>query len=441
MSDFHIKGREKEDLIKHLQSLIEIPTVYSENAGQGAPFGSQVAEGLDFVLNLAGDFGFETKNYDGYMGEVTMGTGEFTIGILCHVDVVPAGEGWETPPFQPLLKDGKLYGRGSSDNKGPLIGTLYAMKHIQDQGLLPKDACVKMIIGTNEEEMWQDIPYYIEHAQKLPDVSLVPDAFFPLIHCEKGLYDFDLIYKRNEKNSAKWSVEEITGGSGRNVVPAECVCRLRAEGSEERIEIKTQGKSAHAMAPEKGVNAISQMIRYLAFTGKDEFAAACGDLLEDYYGRAAGFACEDEESGKLTCNFGTIHTEGSEIRIECNVRYPASLAFEFIEAQVKGAFTAAGFQVQYIDKLSPVYFPKDSPLVKTLMKVYRSCTGDKERQPISMGGATYARAIPKAVGFGAIFPYEEEVAHEPNEFISVESLLKAAEIIHEAILALAGEKP
>lgn len=441
MSNFCINGKEKEALINDLQALIEIPTVYNEAAGQGAPFGRQVAEGLDFVLKLARDFGFKTKNYDGYMGEITMGTGAFTIGILCHVDVVVAGEGWEMPPFKALLKDGKLYGRGSSDNKGPLIGALYAMKHIWEQGLLPKDVCVKMLIGTNEEEFWQDIPYYLERAEKIPDVSIVPDAFFPLIHCEKGLYDFDLIYKRHEKPSGSFTVETISGGSGRNVVPAECVCCLKEKGSEEKIEIKTQGKSAHAMSPEKGSNAISQMIRYLSFTGEHEFAAACGTLLDDYYGESAGFACEDEESGKLTCNFGAIHTEESEIRIECNVRYPASFTFESIEALVKNAFTSAGFQVRYVDKLPPIYFPKDSPLVKTLMDVYRRCTGDKESRPISMGGATYARAIPKAVGFGAIFPYEEEVAHEPNEYISVESLLKAAEIIHEAILALAREKP
>lgn len=440
MSAFYLNQAEKEALLKDLKTLVEIPTVYREEESQGAPFGRPVAQGLDFVLKLAREFGFETKNYDGYMGEITLGTGDFTIGVLCHVDVVPAGEGWNTPPFEACLKDGKLYGRGSSDNKGPLIGALYAMKHIREKELLPENVSVKMLIGTNEEELWQDIPYYLEHAQKLPDVSIVPDAFFPLINCEKGLYDFDLIYKRTQGSSGNMALEEISGGSGRNVVPAECSCRLKMKDNEEPIEIKTTGKSAHAMAPEKGENAISQMIRYLALTSEDEFAEACGRLLDDFYGEGAGFACEDKESGKLTCNFGTIRTVGDEIRLECNVRYPASLPFETIEAKISQAFTSAGFQVQYVDKLPPIYFPKDSHLVKTLMEVYRTCTGDEESQPISMGGATYARAIPKAVGFGAIFPHEEEVAHEPNEFIEIESLLKAAELIFEGILALARER-
>lgn len=441
MSEFYMNQGERDALIRDLKALVEIPTVYSEEGGAGAPFGTRVAQGLDFVLKLARRFGFETKNYDGYMGEITLGTGAYTIGVLCHVDVVSAGEGWDTPPFEAVLKDGKLYGRGSSDNKGPLVGALYAMKRIQEQGLLPEDVSVKMLIGTNEEELWQDIPYYLERAEKLPDVSIVPDAFFPLINCEKGLYDFDLLYKRNHRDSGGLLVEEIRGGSGRNVVPAECSCRLKMEGSEEYIEIKTAGKSAHAMAPEKGSNAISKMIRYLSLTGEDEFAAACGTLLEDFHGEQAGFACEDEESGRLTCNFGRISTEEEQIRIECNVRYPASFSFETIERNIRDSFTSAGFQVQYVDKLPPIYFPKDSLLVRTLMEVYRTCTGDEESQPISMGGATYARAIPKAVGFGAIFPHEEEVAHEPNEFIEIESLLKAAELIYEGLIALAGERP
>lgn len=441
MPEFFMNQAEQEAMLHDIKALVEIPTVCSEENGPGEPFGKKVAQGLEFVLKLAQDFGFETENYDGYMGEITMGTGAFTVGILCHVDVVPAGEGWETPPFESVLKDGKLYGRGSSDDKGPLIGALYAMKHIHENGLLPEDASVKLLVGTNEEELWQDIPYYLEHARKLPDVSIVPDAFFPLINCEKGLYDFDLIYRRTAKLPGSIVVEEIHGGSGRNVVPAECICRLKIEGKEGPIEVKTLGKSAHAMAPEKGINAIIQMIRYLEITTEDEFAAACGTLMDDYYGKAAGFACEDEESGKLTCNFGTIRTDGDSIRLECNVRYPASLSFETIESRISEAFTSAGFQVEYVDKLPPIYFPKDSRLVKTLMEVYQTCTGDKESQPVSMGGATYARAIPKAVGFGAIFPHEEEIAHEPNEFIVVQSLLQATELIHEAILALAAEKP
>ncbi|MCI8647925.1 MAG: Sapep family Mn(2+)-dependent dipeptidase [Firmicutes bacterium] len=444
MRKFHMNQEEREALLRDVKALVEIPTVYSQESSPGAPFGKEVAKGLEFVLELAQSFGFETKNYDGYMGEITIGqrgSETFTVGILCHVDVVAAGEGWETPPFEALLKEGKLYGRGSSDDKGPLIGTLYAMKHIQEKSLLPEDVSVKLLVGTNEEELWQDIPYYLDHAEQLPDVSIVPDAFFPLINCEKGLYDFDLVYRRREKPSGSLIIEEIHGGSGRNVVPAECICRLKQEGEENLIELKTTGKSAHAMAPEKGENAIRQMIRCLALTTEDEFAAACGTLLDDYYGEAAGFACEDAESGKLTCNFGTIRTEGDCIQLECNVRYPASLPFETIEAQIKKAFSPAGFQVEYVDKLPPIYFPKDSLLVKTLMEVYRRCTGDMESQPLSMGGATYARAIPKAVGFGAILPHEEEVAHQPNEFIAVESLLQAAELIYEAILALSAKRP
>ncbi|MGN0718636.1 MAG: Sapep family Mn(2+)-dependent dipeptidase [Anaerovoracaceae bacterium] len=466
-----------KNMTEDIQALVRIPSVFrEEDAGDMQPFGGAVREGLEWILDRARNMGMQVRNYDGYAGEITVGSGAYMVGVLAHEDVVPAGEGWDTPAFEPVIKEGRIYGRGTSDDKGPLISSLYAMKYLMDENKLPEGTSLRMIVGTNEEELWGGINYYVEKADRLPDCSIVPDGYFPLVFCEKGLLD---IYFETSLSSEKAvKVVRLEGGSGRNVVPGSAVCvldigplsaqnilsgisdkagrmdfagenvfegvTLEAEGN--LLRIFAEGKSTHAMSPEKGVNAVSVLMRALKHLPLE---TELDDLVEsyeraiamEYNGESFGCGFEDELSGKLTFNIGTIGMEQGRIKMEANLRYPASMQKDVVVSALQAGSEKAGWEMEVYDALPPVYTKPDSPFVKELMRVYREVTGDLEHDAFAIGGATYARAIPNAAAFGPLFPYEEELAHEANEFLALDSLERMTEIYAGALEALLGLDP
>lgn len=453
--------KNRNAIVSDVIELVNIPTVFSEDGGSGHPFGAEVDRGLKWILQRAEDFGMKTRNFDGYAGEITIGDGPFMIGVLAHEDVVPAGEGWDTDPFDAVVKNGKIYGRGSGDDKGPLISSLYAMKYLMDEGRIPEGVSLRMIVGTNEEESWGGINYYTAHVDRLPDYSIVPDGYFPLIYCEKGLVDFDIKTSLFDDEAADIEVSGLYGGSGRNVVPGKAGCTLvcragnvleiaaklndfagvRAECDGDRILVTVQGKSTHAMSPEKGINAISRLMYGL---GELACTLSIGDFVErynryiamDYNGDKFGCGFEDQLSGKTTFNIGTLYCEGGQIVLQANLRYPASMEKEEVVSAIKKTCSQADFIYVEKEYLPPVYTEPDSDFVIKLMEVYRKVTGDEENEAFAIGGATYARAIPNAVAFGPLFPYEEELAHEANEFLAVDSLEKMTWIFAEGLEAL-----
>lgn len=450
-------SKNTDKMVKDITTLVEIPTVFSEQK-IGRPFGDNIAAGLEAVLDIGRKMGMQVKNIDGYAGEITAGKGNRIIGVLAHVDVVPAGIGWKTEPFKCEIKEGKLYGRGTMDDKGPLVSGLYAMKYLMDNNKIPEDSSLRLIIGTDEEEEWRCIKYYKEHVNKLPDYSIVPDGYFPLIFCEKGLIDFDLGGEFYDDKAALVRVVEITGGTSRNIVPANVTCKVQAEAEvkkslisqlkevkeieiielENGLEINVIGKSTHAMSPEKGLSAISLLLDVLE---KVKESISCRRFIEiynkyigmDYNGAKFGCEFSDELSGKLTLNVGTITLKGNHFFMETNLRYPASMKWETVKEAMMKTIDKAGFSYKEKSYLPPVYIDPKSDFVHKLMDSYRRIAGDTENQPFAIGGATYARGIPNAVAFGPLFPDEEEMAHEANEFISIHSLEKMTEIYADAL--------
>ena len=439
------------EMVRRLSELVAIPGVFEATPSKGAPFGKNIRRSLEYVLNMGQQMGFQVKNYDGYAGEITAGKGSRMIGILCHTDVVSAGEGWNTEPFDPVEKDGKLYGRGTSDDKGPLIASLFAMKYLADNQMIPEDACLRMIVGTDEEESWRCIRYYLDHAETLPQVSVVPDANFPLLYWEKGLLDFDLTSAETSDEKAEIQIVELKGGRSRNIVPDEASCLLKCEDPEKTAEnlelpeqvtveiadgflkLSVRGISTHCMSPEKGFNAVSCLLETLGQFGEKlshasymkQFHQAVG---MDYDGARLGCAMEDP-AGVLTFNVGTVNMdENGRILLQCNIRYPASVEYSDIRELLERQLKKYGFLYNEIDYLAPVYHKKDSSLIRCLMSAYQEVTGDMDTEPMAIGGATYARALPNAVAFGPLFPYEEELAHEANEFLSIDSFQKMTEI-------------
>ena len=453
----------KTSMVNNLIDLINIPTLRGEPA-PGAPFGENINKGLEYLLDLAASFGLEVKNYDGYAGEINLGTGDYIIGILGHVDVVPVGDGWNTDPFHAKIIDNKIYGRGSMDDKAPIISCLHVLKYLKDNNLVPDGVTYRMIIGTNEEEDWLCVKHYVEVVDRLPDVSIVPDANFPAIFCEKGLLDFNLYYQVQTTTNEKMKVHALKGGIARNVVTEKAMCLIEVltndydtllnslndlDGVTATLKdhlwtINTLGKSCHAMSPEKGKNAIAILMNALEKLGQDfplyDFVKLYNRVIGfTYNGENFDCAFEDHVSGKLTFNVGEILLAENIISLISNVRYPASCDKDIVINAVKGKATKLNLDYELIDHMDAICMDMDSELITKLMSAYVKETGDTENKPFSIGGATYARTIPNAVAFGPLFPWEEELAHEDNEFQDIESFEKMTYIYADA-LQLLGQR-
>ena len=475
--DEYYESKEK-DLLRDICDSIGIASIVSEPDEEGNPFGLPVAECLKHVLDCGKNFGFQTKDVDHYVGEITIGDGNRLIGILCHADVVDAGIGWETEPFCAVVKDGELYGRGAIDDKGPMMCCLYAMDYIQQNNLLPENTRVRMIIGTDEEEDWISIGKYLEGNPEIPEVSIVPDANFPVIFCEKGLVNLTLTVPILDRTDGiaecrVLNIETLCGGERPNVVAASASCRITCadnhnsckELTEEirslsgdlgapvlihtdgndTLVIEVKGKATHAMTPEKGINAISYLMKLLhlltrngryIFVQQSMIDFYCRFIGTEYNGESMKLAWCDEDSGALTVNVGQMEMEGSELRIIMNIRYPVTRSFAEVKETLSVICEEAAASMHFGVCMEPIFFDKDSAVVKSLMDVYQSRTGDTESLPISLGGATYARAIPGAIAFGPVFPDQEELAHEANEHFSLANYRRITEIYVEALLKL-----
>ena len=388
------------------------------------PFGKGAYDCLNHFLSLAEKLGFETHNYDGYAGEVLFGQGE-PFAILCHLDVVPAGDGWTKPPFGGIVQDGKIWGRGAMDDKGPAICTLFAMKALKDRGFVPNKT-VKLIVGCNEESGWKCIEYYSRVAE-LPETGISPDADFPVIYAEKGILHVRLHYPL--ENAPFYFLE---GGTSANMV---CDCcevfphslskkRVLACGMEVRgKKIVARGKSAHGSTPEKGVNAIRPVLEYFA-KQNETIAKIIADLFDDRFGLTE----LEDETGKLTLSPDLIKYRKGELQIVCDIRYPATFPVEKVHEKL----ALLGVKYETLHHQAPLYHDRNSPLVQTLLSVYEECTGTKA-EPIAIGGGTYARALKNGVGFGPEMPGDEAVIHQPDEYITLERVELLLNIYEKAI--------
>lgn len=462
----NLVNRYKDDIVKSTQEIIRIKSV-KEEYKQGMPFGEGIAKALDYALALSEELGFETENFDGYAGHADLGDGEETVGILVHLDVVPEGKDWKYPPYAAEIHDDKIYGRGTIDDKGPAIAALYAMKAIKESGV-SLDKKIRIIFGTDEESGWEGVKYYFNKV-KAPDMAFTPDAEFPVIHGEKGIMVFNIKKKFNNICSGDIVIKSIKGGNRPNMVPDLCTAVLEVkenkkaniiknihqyiektghkiliEDIEHQIIIKSEGISAHSSLPQSGTNAISQLFLCLG-----EVMSKCNCEIYnfiklynkkiglEYNGQSIGCGFKDEVSGKLTFNVGIIDMSESEVNIVVNIRYPISYSSTQVYEGIRNELRGTDIVIEEVEDMKPIYVPKDHLLVQKLMKVYREVTGDENSKPITIGGGTYARAMDNAVAFGALFPGREELAHQKDEYISVDDLIKNAKIYAKALYELA----
>ena len=436
----------KKDAIAALQRLVKVPS-YLQDEVPGAPFGQDVLDALKECLTLFEEEGFSTFiDPDGYYGYAEIGEGEEIFGILCHMDVVPAGDLtlWNTPAFEGTIKDGAIYGRGVQDDKGPSVAALYAVKAVQEAGVTFNKK-IRFIFGTDEENLWRCMEQY-HKKEKGVDMGIAPDANFPVIYAEKGLLQ---VYLTGE-GTTDFS---LTGGSALNVVPDTAVysgdkadevtaalSKLGYEFTQNGQEISVKGKSIHSKDAPEGINANTRLAEAMCTVYNHDGLNFLGKLVKaDANGSSVLGNIEDKASGKLTFNAATVSINEQETKIGIDIRIPVT--FEKDDLAKILTNKASEYQLTYteFDFLDSLYVPVDSKLVTTLLSTYRDITGDMSEPQIS-GGATYARTMTNCVAFGAMFENTKDTMHQANEVWQLDEMGKTMEIYAEAIYRLCSNQ-
>ncbi|MCX6361906.1 MAG: Sapep family Mn(2+)-dependent dipeptidase [Armatimonadetes bacterium] len=451
-----------DDLVAAVQSSVRVPSVKGEPDGPGSPYGREVRAALDDALDLCRSLGFAVSDIDGHAAHAEFGQGAEMVAALGHLDVVPAGDRWTRDPFGGELVDGFIYGRGTSDDKGPTIAALFGAKALMESGL-PLQRRVRVIFGCDEESGFSCVKHYWDVAgQERPAAAFAPDAGFPLVYAEKGICDLALTLQR-PAGCGGLRVVAATGGRRSNMVPDAAEARIggpadalaaaagqlagywdrnvtyAAEGDE--LVVRSIGKSAHGSLPQEGDNAIVRLARALRTLPLGADVAWAGRLVEtgDPAGSGLGIEGRDEVVGPLTCNMGILEVTDDCVRVVYNVRYPVLWEFATLIHRVEAGLAGGQWVLAQTRNGPALYAPLDAEPARTLMAVYREVTGDTVTKPLTMGGGTYARATPNAVAYGADLPGSQDgPAHEPDERIAVSTLVTAAKIYARALHALAN---
>ena len=447
------------EMLDVLSKLISIESTKGE-AVLNMPYGKGPFLALMHMLNTAERLDLASYNLYGHMGYAEYGSGKEILAILTHLDVVPAGEGWDTPPFTATIKDdGYLYGRGAVDNKAAAVASLFALYAIK-QNCVTLNKRVRVMFGCDEESGWGDIDFYKEHYE-IPDMVISPDASFPIFNSEKGL--IHMMLKMPVKKYG--SIKKITSGSRPNIVPAkaECVIKLPydqvkalTEQSDlpvkfttdcvaEYTHILSEGVSAHGASPQNGVNALTHLIRFISRLPEDDgdvrrFLTILDQAIGlSYTGEALGIAQSDEISGPLTVNLGALDITNDILTAKVDIRLPISTDLDATYEKVSAYFAEQGITAEIIHTQPSHHVPEDSELVTALKKVYEKHFGEPG-ECRCCAGATYARAFGNGIAFGPVMPGEEECEHGPNERISIDAIIKLAEVIASAIIELASSE-
>ena len=438
-----IKNDVKEQFLNSLQTIISYPSVLNEGEN-GTPFGQAIQDVLEKTLELARELGFQTYiDPEGYYGYAEIGQGEELLAVLCHLDVVPAGDlqDWQTPPFEATIVGDYLVGRGVQDDKGPSLAALYAVKSLLDDGIQFTKR-IRFIFGTDEETLWRCMNRY-NKIEEQADLGFAPDSSFPLTYAEKGLLQVKL-------HGPGWDDLPLQAGQALNVVPDKATYaghrleellpvldQSEVQYSQTEDSVTVLGVSKHSKDAAEGVNAIVGLAESLSLIQPHPALLFIADAVgEDATGEALFGPISDEPSGDLSFNLATLVIDQEQSEIGIDIRIPVLADKDALVVRLQEI--AASYQLEYeeFDYLAPLYVPLDSPLVSSLMAVYQEETGDKT-PAMSSGGATFARTMGNCVAFGALFPGAEQTEHQANERAKIEDLYAAMKIYREAIQRLA----
>ena len=453
----------KDEMIEDLKMLVRINSQRGRTE-KGKPFGDGPAKVVAAAEGLMKQYGLQTTNYDNYVVTGDFGTQEKALDILAHLDVVPVTEDWTvTEPFQPKVVDGRIYGRGTADDKGPAIAALYALRAIRELGL-PMKKSVRLILGSDEECGSGDLEYYYAKEQEAP-YSFTPDADFPLINIEKGSFkgEFSADFPAED---AKAYVVSFTSGDKVNVVPAratlvvagieaavveEAAARVTAQTdvafitesqADGTVKVSAKGVAAHASTPAEGKNALTATLRLITALPLDATKGLTALLglealfpYEDTCGKQAGIDRENEESGALTLCFSIMDYTPEHLHAIFDARLPIGCTKENTSYPVKEALAQYGITLDNDELREPHCVPGDSWFVQTLLGSYERYFG-KKGKALSTGGGTYVHELERGVAFGCMVPEVDNHMHGDDEFMEIEMLLRSAKIFADAILKI-----
>ena len=436
----------EQEIMKTLKEFVAIDSVLDlSTADKDNPFGKGVSKALNYIAEVGKRDGFKVTNYNNMIVEMLVGSGSKNITIMAHADVVPAGTGWNQNPFEVVEKDGVLYGRGVADDKGPLLSCYYGLKALKDNGLLG-DYTVRFLVGGNEETGSLGMEHYFQTLKKpQPTLGFSPDANYPLIFAEKGIIGFEV------KNS--WmikGVKSIHGGVAHNAVIEKCDVELEdasgfakyLENKEVKYEVNGNvvtfiGRAAHGATPEMGINAGMIALRELSEYLDDENLKIIVKGYSDLQGKGVNADGFSEEMGHNSLNVGIIAYENEQFSMIVNFRHVDTCKPESLIENIKKA--SLPFEIK-VGGISPLlYYPKDSVLVSTLLRVYQEEYNDYTSKPLAIGGGTYAKEADNTIAFGMELPDWDAKMHSPGEQLRKVDLLKGMAVYAHAIYEL-GKK-
>ena len=442
------------EMVTELSRLIKIDSAAYPGEGE-YPFGEGSAKALHAAMELMEKLGFRCKNYDNYVVTGEIGEGELILDILAHMDVVPGGDGWTvTTPFEPKVIGDNIYGRGTSDDKGPATSAIYAMKAVLDSGV-PINQRIRLILGGNEENGGGDDLEYFYAREKGAKYSVSPDADYPLINCERGIND---LYFSGDIGGGM-DIAYLEAGFRPNAVPGTAVLEYKPDGADrlrevfdetlaplglslEEVEAETPGykrirvigEGCHSSLPELGKNALTALLSLLRELDADEKLSALSRLFPygDGHGTAAGIDMRDEASGRITVSLNMLKIENGKATGAVDCRVPLCATEENCSGLLEAKLLEAGFKTDRKTLTGVHYVPKDSELVKTLLDSYERVTG-KRGEPIAIGGGTYVHDIENGVAFGCQEQGVDYRMHGADEYFSIDELVRSAVIYADVI--------
>ncbi len=436
----------QKQAIDDLARILAIPSVAGEPEGI-YPYGKACADALDKAAELAAKYGFTVENHEYHCMSVLYGESEKEVGIVCHLDVVPAGDGWSVEPYALTEQGNLLLGRGTHDDKGPFIQGLYTMRFFKENDIkLP--FTIRLILGSDEEVGSSDLEYFVT-VRKPPMFSFTPDSEFPVCIGEKSILGVEV-----EFDGLPESIKELHGGTVSNAVPGAAYAvvdtdkelqstdNVTVSKCENGFRIESKGKSAHAAMPEAGVNAINLLVSYLIDNGIIDAEGKFGLIREstgEYLGKTLGIAAENTDFGYLTCVGGVIHGDNEKIVQSYNIRHLPENTGKEVATVIENSVKAFGGKVKVTSESVGYFVSADDNKIKALTKACESVLG-YECKPYTMGGGTYARWLPNTVAFGSGILEERNFlgdergnAHQRDEYISKRELFAGMEIYSRAL--------
>ncbi len=436
----------ERQISEDINNLIKIRSVSSIDK-------NECSKALDYILKRAEEMGFKTKNIDGIAGHAEFGEGEELVGVLAHVDVVPAGDGWSVEPYELTEKNGRLYGRGIADDKGAAVVALYCLKAIKDSGVMINKR-IRVIFGAAEEVGMNDMQTYFK-SEEMPSMSFTPDSEYGICNREKGILQLSLSSLTHDGTI----LTELQAGSAINAVPSRAYALIDCTENEDHqlrrfadakpgeydfiytmdgLRIVAKGRAAHASAPDEGLNSAAHLIRILSANFGQLVLGSLCSFIDDSIGletdgASLGIACSDKESGALTVNLGTVSIDESNSNATLDIRYPVSANCEEIFDKICEKASYEGIKVKLLNHEPALSVDENTPVISVLKDAYKAVTGE-EAELYSTGGGTYARTLNnKGVAFGMMFKDDDCHIHDVDESVDREKFFKHAQICLEAM--------